>query len=177
LGGTLSGTAYLNINGTVGATTPTTGVFTTIDASSTITPNQLAGIVGTNTNNDANAGSVGEYISSSVTGVTVATTATNVTSISVTAGDWDITIAVNSGGVPGTSTLFRLGLSTTSATFLTDYQEVCFVYQDTVQSVMSGCIPNMRKSIASTTTYYLVAQSYTTANNYVQGRISARRRR
>jgi len=33
----LTGTASININGTVGATTPTTGAFTTINASSTIT--------------------------------------------------------------------------------------------------------------------------------------------
>jgi hypothetical protein len=150
----------LILDGTAGVTGPATKV-----------------IVGTTTNDDAAAGYVGEYISSSVTSATAGTTATTLTSIPLTAGDWDISISVNSGGVPGTSIGFRVGLSTTSATFLTDYQEVCFVYQDTVQSVMSGCIPNMRKSIASTTTYYLIAQSYTTANIYVQGRISARRRR
>ena len=32
----LTGTASININGTVGATTPTTGAFTTVDASSTM---------------------------------------------------------------------------------------------------------------------------------------------
>jgi hypothetical protein len=36
LGGTLSGTASININGTVGATTPTTGAFTTVTASGNI---------------------------------------------------------------------------------------------------------------------------------------------
>jgi len=150
----------LILDGTAGVTGPATKV-----------------IVGTTTNDDAAAGYVGEYISSSVISVTAGTTATTLTSIPLTAGDWDITITVNSSGAPGTSTGFRIGLGIATATFPSDLQESCFVYQDTVQSVMSGCIPNIRKSIASTTTYYLIAQSYTTANIYVQGRISARRRR
>lgn len=71
-----------------------TGTVTTaaLTATGAITPSQTAGIVGTTTNNEPNAGSVGEYISSSVTSASavslVTSTSKNVTSIALTAGDW-----------------------------------------------------------------------------------------
>jgi len=63
-----------------------------------ITPSQTAGIVGTTTNNNANAGSVGEVVSSSVavgsavslTTAAGAFTGKTITSISLTAGDWNV---------------------------------------------------------------------------------------
>ena len=161
----------ITLDGTTGVTTPG------LSSTGTITPGQTTGIVGTTTNNNAQAGSVGEFVSSSVTSVTAGTTATDITSISLTAGDWDITISVNSAGVPATSPAFRIGLNTTSVTFPSDSQESCFCWQDVTVGVMAGTIPNMRKSIAATTTFYLIGQSYTTANTAVQGRLSARRRR
>ena len=79
-------------------------------------------VQGTNTNDDAAAGDKGEYVSSSVAGgspVSLTTaTATNVTSVSLTAGDWDC--SGNVGVTPGTGstvlTHFRGWITTTSAT-------------------------------------------------------------
>lgn len=93
--GTVSGagiTARFSTPGPIGNTTPSTGAFTTITATSTITPSSTNGIVGTTTNDNVNAGSVGEYVSATNSGGTSLTsnTGTNITSISLTAGDWDV---------------------------------------------------------------------------------------
>jgi hypothetical protein len=99
--------------GPIGSTTPSTGAFTTLSASSTITPSQTSGIVGTNTNNSANAGSVGEYVSATASAFSLTSnTPANATSISLTAGDWDVdggmliqaASALVSNAVGGTST-------------------------------------------------------------------------
>lgn len=78
----------------VGANTPTLitpnlGVAT---ATSLIFNPTTNGIIGTTTNNNAVAGSVGQFIDSGVVSGTYATTTTfqNATSISLTAGDWDV---------------------------------------------------------------------------------------
>ena len=155
----LTGTASININGTVGATTPSTGVF-----------------VGVSTNSDAAAGQIGEYVGSDVASRTIGTAATNITSISLTAGDWDLTVLFNSAGVPGTTTLIRIGISTTSATFSGSSFDSCFCFVDAVNGVSAGNIPSTRISLASTTTYYFVGQCYTTAiTTSAQGSMRARR--
>ena len=62
---TVSGTGfstYLASPPAIGGTAPAAGSFTTITASSTITPTSTIGIVGTTTNDNVQAGSVGEFI-------------------------------------------------------------------------------------------------------------------
>lgn len=167
----------ITVAGTVDITGGTlAGSFTTLAASGLISPAQTVGIAGTTTNNDVQAGSVGEYISSSVTGQTVATSAGNLTSISLTAGDWDIEAAAGTAG-SSTATSFRLGISTTSATFTGNVGiDNLYSFLDSVNQVASGVIPRIRVSLSGTTTYYLVAQTTgasTSAN--VAARISARR--
>jgi len=187
LGGTLSGTASLNINGTVGATTATTGAFTTITASSTITPSSTAGIVGTTTNNNANAGSVGEYVSSYIS--TYANyPATGVfgdaTSISLTAGDWDIsyTIFCTNGGTANWSEAISWigtasGNNTTNLLGGDNTCDTAFARSILSMPGFNQSIPAWRASIASTTTYYLkVYADYNLgAAPVYKCRISARR--
>ncbi|HEU4854400.1 MAG TPA: hypothetical protein VFS89_03830 [Nitrosospira sp.] len=64
-----------------------------------ITPSQTKGIVGTNTNNNADAGSVGEVKISNVVDADavslVANVSKTITSISLAAGDWDVDGHVN----------------------------------------------------------------------------------
>jgi len=183
----LTGTASININGTVGATTANTGAFTTITASSTITPSQTAGIVGTTTNNAANAGSVGEVITSSVAIGAAVSLVNNapktITSISLTAGDWDVfgTLGFNGGGTTNT-TLLLGGMNTTNNTLPSLYEER--VTQNAAlaapfgTSPVSFTIPTTRVSLSGTTTYYLVAYalfSVSTCDGF--GRITARRSR
>lgn len=84
-------TAFLASPGPIGNTTANTGKFTTLQATSTITPSSTAGIVGTTTNDNANAGSFGE--SGSVqTGPTAIVSLTNFNAASTTlsAGDWEV---------------------------------------------------------------------------------------
>jgi len=78
-------------------------------------------LIGTTTNDNAAAGQVGEYVSSTITGgASVALTpgvATNITSISLTAGDWDVSIMGYFTGTP--TTIFNnayVAATTSSAT-------------------------------------------------------------
>jgi len=193
----LTGTASININGTVGATTPAAGAFTSITASTTlgvtgaITPSQTAGIVGTTTNNNANAGSIGEVISSSVAvgsavSITTATTATSgktVTSISLTAGDWDIFGTIGINLTAGTKfTVIAGGINTVTNELNALYEEQLLINYGAGGLVPLNTqtyqIPTTRVSIASTTTYYLIAYAQFTVNTATgYGRITARRRR
>jgi hypothetical protein len=156
---------------------------TTIAASSTITPSQTAGIVGTTTNNSANAGSVGEYVSATVgSGSPVAATtavAVNVTSISLTAGDWDVSGLV--GVVPAGSTVVQSvqgGISTTSATQPSLALGGGFLMPGLAQAGtgVAGAIAPFRESLSGTTTVYLVCTTgFTVSTNGCYGTIRARR--
>lgn len=151
-----------------------------------LTATQLGGVSfrGTNTNDDAAAGKVGEYVASTVgSGAPVTlTTATvaNVTSISLTAGDWDVTGMVNFQYGSGTAISYVLcGSSSTSATLggedtFTDW-EIPFT-AGASQGTYGFNIPIKRYSLSGTTTIYLVAKaSFTTNTLKAFGTIRARR--
>lgn len=138
---------------------------------------------GTTTNDSAFSGQVGEYISASVaspgSGITSATTA-NVTSISLTAGDWDVrgnAIFIAAGSTALSS--LQLAINTTSATLPTPpnadaytVSQLTFATGGT-QGISTG---PTRISVASTTTVYLVANAaFTTSTMTAYGSISARR--
>lgn len=169
------------------AISATTGTFT-----GAITPSQTAGIVGTTTNNNADAGSVGEVVSSSVavgSGVALttavsATSGTTVTSISLTAGDWDVFGVVGVNGAATTNfTVIAGGINTVNNELNSLYEErTAFIYGTAGRvpagSPISFVFPPTRVSIASTTTYYLVAYAQFTLSTAVGfGRITARRAR
>jgi len=84
----LTGTASININGTVGATTPTTGAFTTLSASGVITSTVTTGtapFVVSSTTAVANLSIGGNAATAtSATSATTATTATNATNVAIT---------------------------------------------------------------------------------------------
>jgi hypothetical protein len=149
-------------NTAVGANTPSTGSFTTLAASGNFTPSQTAGIVGTTTNNNANAGSVGEFQNSSFSAVNITTTSTlqNLTTLSLTAGDWDVQgFASLISGSGATQTFQVAGISTTSITLPAsgNYWQTNITVSATGAQ---GCAaPIQRISIASTTTVYLVAEA------------------
>ena len=171
----------VSIPGTLAAgATTVTG---TLSATGTITPSQTAGIVGTTTTNDAQAGSVGESImsSSALTNYPATGTWGDLTSISLTAGDWDIA-AVTQQTTPGTMTgETRIGISTTSgnsATGLTiGYNRLTFP-NATVAADSGSSIPMYRLQLSSTTTVYLkFFTEYSTGTPKAIGTIIARRRR
>lgn len=146
-------------------------------------------ILGTVTNDTATAGSYGEYISSAVASQTVGTAAqySDIASISLTAGDWDVSGIVNveRNGATFTSVIIFGGISLTSGNsgtgLVTGDTAVDIAYGGVALTFLgvSGAIPSVRKSFASTTTVYLkgYVDGYTAGTPQHFGRISARRMR
>ena len=146
-----------------------------------------SGIVGTTTNNSADAGKVGEVITAQVlvagSPVSLTTnTPANVTSIALTAGDWDVwgnVAFVIQSGVSIVS--YAAGwISGTSAT-LPDAALYSEMTNNTGSALTYGfgfAVPYTRVSIASPTTYYLSVQSVFSAGTLSgAGKITARRAR
>ncbi|CDY79487.1 Phage protein [Caballeronia glathei] len=140
------------------------------------TPN----IVGTTTNNNANAGSVGEYQSNSTAGTSLtSSTAANATSITnLPAGDWDVSCAVTFAPAAGvTPTVLAAGINTTSATVpgsnLGGFVQLASGFPIAAAQVLET--PTVRVSLASPTTTFCVAQSTfsggtMTANGFIRAR-------
>ena len=176
------------VNNLDSATTSWTNVKT-----STLTPTQVTksfsfnpttlGIIGTTTNDAATAGNTGEYVESVVGSVSNGSTGnwSDITSISLTAGDWDVTGIINHQANGATITQARMGISATSGnstTGLVDGSNSTDL-PIAVNGVRfaGGAIPSYRVSIATTTTYYLKMNCvYSVATPQTLGaRISARR--
>jgi hypothetical protein len=154
----------------------TEGNFTTVP----LTPSQTMGIIGTTTNNNANAGSVGEFITASITGeqITTSLVSQNITSISLTAGDWDVdgNIEYVANGVT------QLGLLISSVSTTSAVGQVAPFRGSFNPNVLSSAgayfsvaAPKMRMSLAATTTVYLVGTCQTTGSTTAAGYIQARR--
>lgn len=87
---TLGGATFAS-PGSIGGTTAAAGKFTTLQATSTITPSTTAGIVGTTLGDSANAGSIGEILTGTTSGSSISSGVTSsVASVSLSAGDWDV---------------------------------------------------------------------------------------
>lgn len=119
------------------------------------------GYLGTTTNDNAPTGGIGELVSSAIaTGSAVAltiSTPANVTSISLTAGDWDVSGHVNfkDGGPTGTPS-FKASISSISATHSTDGSEASTNMAS--NTVVTATPSRKRVSLSATTTIYLVAE-------------------
>lgn len=137
---------------------------------------------GTSTNNDACTGCVGEYAESTFSGVAAPTTLQfgDATSISLTAGDWDVEVHawINTNNAASV-TYAGLGVSTTSgnsSTGMTGGQQLVYTHGVAGSVTDSIAIPRVRMSLSSTTTVYAkyIASYSATAPNF-SGMISARR--
>jgi hypothetical protein len=127
-----------------------------------------SGIIGTTTNDSAAAGSVGEYITSNVAAASatslVTNTPKNITSISLTAGDWNV--HGNITFLMATTTAINdlvSWTSTTSAT-LPDASKLNAVAYNSAATWAAGAAtgveaPFLRVSVSGTTTVYLSAQA------------------
>ena len=146
-----------------------------------IGPLLAALLKGTGTNDAAVAGYIGEFVSSTVlVGSAVSlTTATNadVTSISLTAGDWDVWGQVGfSPAATTTQTIIIAWVNDTSVTLPTapGYTFLGLPFTTGVGSIIP--VPKRRFSLASTTTIYLGARSsFAVDTNAAYGSIFARR--
>jgi hypothetical protein len=160
-----------------------TGTVTTsaLTATGNFTPSQTNGIVGTTTNNNANTGSVGEYVTATGTAVSLTSaTPANCTSISLSAGDWDVwgNIIFTAAG----STIIgnvNAAINTTSATFpASPFQSPLTGVTFAAGAAVTIGIPINRESLSSTTTAFLVAQSaFTVSTETATCILEARRRR
>src|SRR5262249_49332257 len=143
-------------------------------------------VQGTATNDNATAGYVGEYIEgevlvASAVSLTTATSA-DVTSISLTAGDWDVWGEVNTAP-DGTTTQTIVGgwISTTSATFPTRPNKGAYNFVSAIPTAgtPNSIVTGMRRySLSTTTTVYLTIYcEFAVSTNKGYGIICARRRR
>jgi hypothetical protein len=139
-------------------------------------------VTGTATNDSAAAGKVGEYVESYVTSVSIpgsSSTYGDITSISLSAGDWDVTLfAVMNNGTNVTEADF--GISTTSGNNFPDLAtgKNATVKKDASNiNSFSAYIPNYRMAVATTTTVYAkMVFIYTLGTAPVMyARLSARR--
>lgn len=153
------------------------GSFTTLASSGAYTPSQTAGIVGTTTNNNANAGSVGEYVTNSTSGTSLTSnTSANCTSASLTAGDWDVSGSIQF--VPAGSTTVSgidTGISTTSATLgaLGSLSTLAANLTTGISQYLPS--PMVRVSLSGTTTVYVIGNasfgvSTMTCNGFIRAR-------
>lgn len=147
-------------------------------------------LLGTQTNDSAAAGNVGEFLTTTVaSGAAVAeTTATpvDVCTLSLTAGDWDVSAVVDRTLTGTTATIYGAGISLTLNTLPTQpggsglgtdaLVTQAATFGTTVTGVGSTVIPPVRVSLAATTTLHLVAgDTFSAGSVAVFGTIRARR--
>lgn len=141
-------------------------------------------IIGTTTNDAAAAGYVGEYIESVQTATSVPTSTQygDLTSITLSAGDWDVSAASYFDRNGATWQLVTIGISitsgnsTTGLVFGSSQIEESWASTSTAVLEKGLVIPSYRMSVnGSTTVYFKMMATYSVATPQLRGRISARR--
>ena len=173
----------------VGANTPTliTPVLGAATATSIVFNPTTSGIIGTTTNDSASAGKVGEVISSYITvSNQVSLTngiASNITSISLTAGDWDVSGSIWIAAASGTTMSAILGgISQTSGNVSGSVGEgqssIELRLTFTVSTTQILPVNSARILLSGTTTVYLVGLAlFAVSTCTAYGSIYARRMR
>lgn len=123
-----------------------------------------------------------KYVSASVAigspvTLTTATPAT-ITSVSLTVGEWDLSgVVCLDGTLTGTQFIAAIGGTTNSLTGTTaGLDQIQTPTMSTAGSDVCLTLPSVRKSVASTTTIYLIAQdTFTIGTAVAYGSISARK--
>ena len=138
-------------------------------------------IHGTTTNDSAATGFVGELITSvhsTNTSITSSGVAENITSITLTAGDWEI-YAVFQGDQPANLTLEEIGISTDSTSAWADNvrgNNACFVPVGAITNGGCGGFIRVPAQLSSTTTYYFkISATYTGTAPHYRGTLTGRR--
>lgn len=137
-------------------------------------------VQGTNTNDSAASGYVGETVTNTNTGPLVTNVAANVAAISLTAGDWDVSALAQFSGAGATVTTNVIAsISNTSATQdSTIGRQSHFRSGGITDLYFAAAIPPYRITLTATTTIYLVVTAtFTTSTYAASGRLYARRMR
>lgn len=145
-----------------------------------ITPS--AGIKGTATNDSATAGNVGEYIESVVSSVACGSNDvwTAATSITLTAGDWDVsgTMTFSPTGLTATRVLIGIGTAAGDNNTGMVLGSSRFDFPVPGTNPSGGTIPTLRVSLSGNQTLYLKSiLTYSAGSAVMDGRLSARRAR
>lgn len=141
----------------------------------------LAKTTGVTDGSDAAAGEIGEYLNSNVPiGSAVSTPtggATNITSITLSAGDWDVSLWCNTSYTSATvNGGLTMGLSPTSASFTNAHVFSLYATTTTLTHRVAGSVGPIRYSVTSPTTLYFVSQpSFSAGSATAWGLLSARR--
>ena len=161
---------------------------TAINSVPSITFSSTSGIIGTTTNDSAAAGSVGEEVQSIVTrasgGVSLTNaTSADITSISLTAGDWDVWGNIGVSGNGATTVVYVYGwisstsASTPDAAYQTQWSQAIGTAIFSAGNI-GFPVPGRRFSLSGTTTIYLSVNSqFAVSTEFAFGGIYARRRR
>ena len=130
---------------------------------------------GTATNDSAAAGYIGEYASSTGSGVALTTgVAANIASLVLSAGDWDVTyVALFAGAITGTAT--TTSISATSATH--NYTVGSYIVSPTVPTAFSDTSHTITERVSTTgaTFYFVASMVFTAGTGTAGGKIHARR--
>jgi len=158
---------------------PSTGSTVSSSAAATVAAGGNLVVTGTATNDSAAAGKVGEYISSTAafTSFPTSTQYGDLTSVSLTAGDWDVTVVADYDLNGATATVWGIGVwdqsGNNSGNQLTG-DNFLWMRSDSVSIGLS--VPSVRVSIPSTTVHYFkYVAIYSSGTPKLRGRISARR--
>lgn len=165
-----------NTNAIAGAGTLSyAGVIFAGSSSKISTTTQTGGLIQGGVAQAPTAGFIGEQMSSNVTAIAlVSATAKTLTSITLTAGIWDISCCGEVIFVGGGS-LFLINISTTTNTVTgtqgSDWTQVTIAAMGEIH----GSITPLRVTITTSTTYYLVMRATFVTSGTAYGRISATR--
>lgn len=143
------------------------------------------GVKGTTTNDNTATGNVGEYVASVTTSAVPAASGnySDATSITLTAGDWDVSVLFDFLSNGATWTTFIAGIGTVTGNDGTGISVGDSASAFTIGSSSTSvtrvflAVPAWRASISGSTTYYLKANAtYSLGTpSYNRARISARR--
>lgn len=155
-----------------------------------LTVGAATNIKGSSTNNSATAGNIGEYISSTISSGSAVTDATGsaspITSISLTAGDWEVGGVVDYVPNSATSvTLLTQGVQTLNncMTVPAIGAQDTFTQWETAANIIGAsnpawAVPTQRVSLSSTTSVCLITKPSFSVNSLTSyGTIWARRMR
>lgn len=165
----------------VGSTSPTliTPVLGAATATSVAFSPTTGGIIGTTAADNAGSGKVGEFISSNIafaSAISISNaTFTNLTSITLSAGDWDVwgnIYFIPSGG--GASNII-CGISTTTATIPDASLISQLVTTTAIMTNMGFIAPQQRINVSGSTPVYIVGYSAFFSTCTMCGGIYARR--
>ena len=166
------------VNVGTGASVKTVSIGSTVSGSKVNVSGEIDGAA-------AGAGYIGQVISSLIasgSAVSLTTnTPANMTSISLTAGDWDVegsVVFVGGSVTIAAGSLHEVGFSTTTAALPTDGSEMYLDPSALTTTSANFGTPVQRKiyNVSTTTTVYLVAEgTFTAGTEKVYGTITARR--